>query len=559
MKYSSLMIIMMLIFSISAVKADKGAEADLVLKNAKVLTMDDKSGLAGAVAVKENRIVAVGSNEDIKKYIGDKTQVLDLGGRLLMPSFVESHAHFYSLGRSLHQLDLVGTESAEEIAAMVKKAAGEIPDGQWIMGRGWDQNDWEVQDFPDHKMLDEAAPNNPVMLNRICGHAMWVNGEALKLAKITKSTKDPGGGEILRDKNGNPTGVLIDNAMGLVSRLVEEPSPEEMKRYLVSAEEHCFKYGVTTLHDMGSSTEMLDFLKNLYKNNDLKIRLYEMISVDDEDWKEEAAKGPQVGLFGNRLTIRGVKAFVDGALGSRGALLFESYSDRPEIKGLQLTSDKKLLNIAKTAKKYNLQLSIHAIGDKGNQKILDLYEKVIGADKDHKYRWRIEHAQVVAPNDFKRFAELGVVPSMQPTHCTSDMPWADERLGEERVKGAYAWKSMLDAGVEFIPGGSDAPVEYVNPLYGIYAAVTRKDRTGHPENGWAPDQCLSRMVAIKLFTSWGAWAGFEEDIKGKIKPNYLADLIVLDRDITEIPAKEILETKVLRTFVGGEEVYTASE
>jgi predicted amidohydrolase YtcJ len=559
MKYSSLLLTMIFIFCILAVKADKEIKADLVFKNGKVLKLDDKMGIAEAVAVKGGKVIGVGSSIDINKYIGEETKVFNLEGRLLMPAFVESHAHFYSLGKSLFQLNLVGTESAEEIAMMVKKAADEVPAGQWVLGRGWDQNDWKVKKFPDHVILDKASPENPVILRRIDGHAAWVNGAALQIAEITKDTKDPEGGEILRDAGGNPTGVLIDNAINLVSKLVEKPSPEEKKRYLLSAQVHCFKYGITTFHDMGISTEMLQFLKGLYKEGELKIRLYEMISVENADWKKEAEKGPQIGLFDNRLTVRGVKAFVDGALGSRGALLFEPYSDRPGATGLQVISDEKLVEIAKACKKHNMQLSIHAIGDKGNHKVLDIYEKTIGQDREGKYRWRIEHAQILDPKDIKRFGELGVVPSMQPTHCTSDMPWAGDRLGSERLNGAYAWKSLLDAGVEYIPGGSDAPVESVNPLYGIYAAVTRKDQKGHPGNGWFPGQCLKRKQAIKMFTSWGAWVGFEEDIKGKIEQGYLADFIILDRDITEIPEEKILETKVLKTFLGGEEVYSATK
>lgn len=555
MKYLFMLLIMLsLAVTLLSEVVPESKDADLVLINCNVMTMDDDSPSATAIAVKDGIIIAAGSNESVKRYTGSGTRTIDLKGKFVMPGLIESHAHFYGLGRSLMQLDLVGTKSLAEIAAKVKSEVDNTPAGEWIIGRGWDQNDWNVSVFPGHSILDKAAPDNPVYLRRIDGHALWVNSLAMKMAKIDKVTPDPKGGEIIRDKNGNPTGVLIDNAINLVSALISSPSEEEIKRAFKKAEEHCFSLGVTTFHDMSISSGYLRILENMYRAGDLKVRLYEMISVEHKLWKDEVAKGIRIGLYNGRLTIRGVKAFVDGALGSRGALLFDSYSDRPVTSGLLVTSEEELADIARISKRNGFQLSVHAIGDRGNHIVLNTYEKVIGADLDGKHRWRIEHAQILHPDDIPRFAKLGVIPSMQPTHCTSDMPWAVARLGSERIKGAYVWRSLIDSSV-IIPGGSDAPVEYLNPLYGIYAAITRQDREGNPRKGWNPNERVTREEAFKMFTIWGAWVGFEENIKGKIKPGFMADIIVLDTNLKTSQPKEILSAKILMTFMGGEQVY----
>jgi predicted amidohydrolase YtcJ len=537
--------------------AAEGA-ADNVFLNGKVLTMDESGSISESVAVKDGVIIFVGKNCDAEKFIGSGTKVIDLKGRLLMPGFIESHGHFYSTGQSLNILDLVGTASAEEIAGLVRDRAGSLPEGQWIIGRGWDQNDWAITEFPDHSILDIAAPKNPVLLRRVDGHAVWVNGLVLMMAGITEKTKNPDGGEILHDNSGRPTGILIDNAINLINGIVTTPNTEEIINDLVTAEKHCLSLGITSFHDMGISPGKIGILKKLYSERILRIRLYEYIGSDESGWKSESAKGPQIDLFNKRLTIRGVKAFIDGALGSRGALLSAPYSDRPDTRGLQVISDEELTKVAEYCKEQDLQLAVHAIGDLGNHKVLDVYEKVIGKDSTGKRRWRIEHAQILAKDDIPRFKKYGVVPSMQPVHCTSDMPWATDRIGEQRIAGAYAWRSLLDTGA-IIPGGSDTPVEDANPILGIYAAVTRQDIKGNPPGGWHPEQRVSRDEAIKMFTSWGAWAAFEENYKGSIKPGYIADLIVLDRDISNCAPEDIPVAKVVMTFLNGELVYSIQE
>lgn len=532
--------------------------ADTVFINGKVVTMDEKGSICEAVAVKDGRIIYAGGNGGAEKLISKKTKIYDLEGSLLLPGFIESHGHFYGTGQSLNILDLVGTSSADEIASLVAKKTAAMPEGRWLTGRGWDQNDWKNKDFPNRSILDSAAPKNPVLLRRIDGHAVWVNSAALKLAGITRDTKNPAGGEIIKDTNGNPTGILVDNAINLISNILPPSSEDEIINDLLTAERHCFKLGITTFHDMGISSGILGITKKLYAEGKLKIRLYEMIEADLPGWEMEAAHGPQVNLYDGHLTIRGIKTFADGALGSRGALLLEPYADRGDTRGLQVTSDADLARIAEFCKKHNLQLSVHAIGDSANRKVLDVYEKVIGADKNGSLRWRIEHAQILDSADIPRFAKLGVIPSMQPIHCTSDMPWAPLRLGGKRLAGAYAWRSLLDTGA-VIPGGSDTPVENANPILGIYAAITRRDNAGNPREGWQPEQRLSVIEALKMFTSWGAWAAFEEDWKGAIKPGYIADLIVIDKDILKSEPSQIQYAEVIMTFLSGELVYKISD
>ncbi|MBN2135033.1 MAG: amidohydrolase [Acidobacteria bacterium] len=551
----SLILIFIALFASINLSAD--GKADYAFLNGKILTMDEPL-YAQAVAIQGSKILAVGTNEQILDFISDSTKVIDLKGALLMPGFIESHAHFLSLGKSLCQVDLVGTESPDEILVKIKAAADQSQKGQWILGRGWDQNDWEKKEFPTASMLDKAAPDNPVYLSRVCGHAVWVNSAAMKLASIDKNTPNVKGGEIIKDDSGEPIGIFLDNAIGLFAKVMENPRENEVKEYFQKADKHCLKYGITTFHDMMISIPELNVLEKLYKAELLNIRIYEYLSTESGDISNALKQGPRIGLYNDHLTVRGVKAFIDGALGSRGALLFEPYSDKPSTSGLQVTPDNLFKKIADNCKKYGFQLVTHAIGDKGNHIVLNHYENTIGADKEGKYRWRIEHAQILAPEDIPRFIQLGIIPSMQPTHCTSDMPWAPERLGAERIKGAYVWKTLINLGA-VIPGGSDAPVEDVNPIEGIYAAVTRQDKKGNPAEGWNPKERVTRMEALKMFTVWGAYGAFEEDRKGKIKPGFLADVIVLDKDITEIQAPDILKTKVMMTMVGGKIVYQADK
>ncbi len=542
-------------FLLSLVNCTK-KQADMVLLNGNVITMNPKEPSVEAIAITGDKIVKVGSNKDVKKLIGPQTKVIDLKGKTVTPGFIDAHLHFISLGNTKKILNLVGTTSKEEIIQIIANKISKEGEGKWIFGRGWDQNDWPIKEFPTRWDLDPISPKNPVILRRIDGHALWVNSLVLEKAGITKETLEPEGGKIIRDsKTGEPTGILIDEAMSLVEKIVPSSTYEERKEMAILASEECSSLGLTTVHDAGVDLETIKIYKELINENKLTVRLYVMLGWPGNAINEYFKKGPEIGYGNNFLTIRSIKMFADGALGSRGAALFEPYSDDPTNTGLITFDPDKAFEIMKKALEKGFQVCVHAIGDRANRLVLDLFEKAfksVPQVKDH--RFRIEHAQVLTKEDIPRFAELKVIPSMQPTHATSDMYWAEDRLGPERVKWAYAWKSLLNTGIR-IAGGSDAPVESANPLWGIYAACTRQDHKGWPEGGWHPEQKVSRYEALKMFTIDAAYAGFEEKIKGSIEEGKLADIIVLSRDILNIPAKEILDTQVEMTIVGGKIVY----
>ena len=542
-------------FLLSLVNCTK-KQADMVLLNGNVITMNPKEPSVEAIAITGDKIVKVGSNKDVKKLIGPQTKVIDLKGKTVTPGFIDAHLHFISLGNTKKILNLVGTTSKEEIIQIIANKISKEGEGKWIFGRGWDQNDWPIKEFPTRWDLDPISPKNPVILRRIDGHALWVNSLVLEKAGITKETLEPEGGKIIRDsKTGEPTGILIDEAMSLVEKIVPSSTYEERKEMAILASEECSSLGLTTVHDAGVDLETIKIYKELINENKLTVRLYVMLGWPGNAINEYFKKGPEIGYGNNFLTIRSIKMFADGALGSRGAALFEPYSDDPTNTGLITFDPDKAFEIMKKALEKGFQVCVHAIGDRANRLVLDLFEKAfksVPQVKDH--RFRIEHAQVLTKEDIPKFAELKVIPSMQPTHATSDMYWAEDRLGPERVKWAYAWKSLLNTGIR-IAGGSDAPVESANPLWGIYAACTRQDHKGWPEGGWHPEQKVSRYEALKMFTIDAAYAGFEEKIKGSIEEGKLADIIVLSRDILNIPAKEILDTQVEMTIVGGKIVY----
>jgi len=542
-------------FLLSLVNCTK-KQADMVLLNGNVITMNPKKPSVEAIAIIGDKIIKVGSNKDVKKLIGPQTKVINLKGKTVAPGFIDAHLHFISLGNTKKVLNLVGTTSKEEIVQIVANKISEEGEGKWIFGRGWDQNDWPIKEFPTRWDLDPVSPKNPVILTRIDGHALWVNSLALEKAGVTKETPDPEGGKIIRDpETGEPTGILIDEAMSLVEKIVPSSTYEERKEMAILASEECSSLGLTTVHDAGVDLETIKIYKELINENKLTVRLYVMLRWPGNAVNTYLEKGPEIGYGNNYLTIRSIKMFADGALGSRGAALFEPYSDDPTNTGLITFDPDKAFEIMKKALEKGFQVCVHAIGDRANRLVLDLFEKAfksVPQVKDH--RFRIEHAQVLTEEDILRFAKLKVIPSMQPTHATSDMYWAEDRLGPERVKWAYAWKSLLNTGVR-IAGGSDAPVESANPLWGIYAACTRQDHKGWPEGGWHPDQKVSRYEALKMFTIDAAYAGFEEKIKGSIEEGKLADIVVLSKDILNIPAKEILDTRVEMTIVGGKIVY----
>ncbi|MCP2597893.1 amidohydrolase, partial [Candidatus Aminicenantes bacterium AC-335-L06] len=494
--------------------------------------------------------------KEVEKLIGVQTKVIDLTGKTVVPGFIDAHIHFLGLGNTKRILNLVGTTSKEEIVKLVKNRILKEGEGKWILGRGWDQNDWPIKEFPTRWDLDSVSPKNPVVLRRIDGHALWVNSLVLKKAGITKQTPDPKGGKILRDpETGKPTGVLIDEAMSLVKKIMPSPTYEEKKEMAILASKECSSLGLTTVHDAGVDLETIKIYKELINENKLTVRLYVMLGWPGDAIDEYFKKGPEIGYGNNFLTVRSIKMFSDGALGSRGAALFEPYNDDPTNTGLITFDPDEALEVMKKALKKGFQVCVHAIGDRANRLTLDLFEKAfktVSQTKNH--RFRIEHAQVLTEEDIPRFAKLNVIPSMQPTHATSDMYWAVDRLGSERAKYAYAWKSLINTGVR-IAGGSDAPVENANPLWGIYAACTRQDHKGWPKGGWYPEQRVTRYEALKMFTIDAAYAGFEEKIKGSIEEGKLADIVILSKNLLSIPAKEILNTHVEMTIVGGKIVY----
>lgn len=560
--------------------------ADILFTNGKIYTMDSDLSVADALAIRGGRVVAVGSQDDVRRRVRAK-ETVDLGGKTVFPGFIDAHAHLMSLGVSKLTIDLVGVTSESGIATLVEQRVKKSAPGQWVRGRGWDQNLWPSKRFPTHDILDRVSPNNPVYLARIDGHASFVNKKVLEIAGITKLTSDPPGGKVIRDSYGNPTGVFVDNAMELVSHFLPPPTDKESEEAIGLAVKECLKFGIVCMHDMGVDSTDIELYKRLIDRKEFPFRVYAAIGGAGATWDSyvgastpRLAKGPLIGYGENRLWVRMLKLYVDGALGSRGAALLEPYSDDPGNRGLTVTDEKSLRQLVDQALEKGFQVCTHAIGDRGNNIILNVYEAALKAHPGTDQRLRVEHAQVLSLNDIPRFKQLGVIPSMQPTHCTSDMYWAEARLGPARVLGAYAWRSLLNTGV-IIPGGSDAPVENPNPLHGIYAAVTRQDHLGHPrnarevkayfqlssegirdtaafENGWYASQKMTRIEAVKAYTNWAAFAGFQERLLGSLEKGKLADFVILSKDIMKIAPEEILTTVVEKTIVGGTEVYARS-
>lgn len=533
--------------------------ADLIISGGRIYTMNPAETQVEAVAVRGDRIVYAGTAEGANKFRGDETTLLDLKGKTVLPGLIDAHAHLLSLGRSLVELDLVGTTSPQQIRDMVLKKAAETPQGGWISGRGWDQNDWEIKKFPTWRDLD-GTESHPVYLRRIDGHAAWVNQAALKLCGIDRNTPDPKGGKIIRDQDGEPTGVFIDDAADLIALKMPLPPRDEQIRRLKSAIQKCHSVGLVGVHDAAIDSTKLDVFEELHRRGELTLRVNAMLydSSAARSWLKSWFERGHLETDDHYFKIRSVKLFADGALGSRGAALLEPYSDDPSNRGLLLKSTDELYQVTKPALEAGFQVCTHALGDLGVRTVLDAYERALKGASPGDYRLRIEHCEVISPADQPRFAALGVIPSMQPTHATSDMPWIEDRLGPERVKGVCVWRELLDSGCR-IPCGSDFPVESPDPLWGIYAAVTRQDHEGRPEGGWYPRQKMTVEEAVRGFTIDAAYAEFAEDLKGSIEVGKLADFTILDRDIFEIPAREILDTQVRYTIVGGNIVYQSPD
>jgi len=506
------------------------------------------------MAVRGGKVQFVGSTRAAMALRGASTRVIDLNGRTVIPGMVDAHGHVDNLGLALRTVDLTGTSSYDEVIARVAARAKTMQPGQWIIGRGWDQNDWGDTRFPTHEKLTAAVPNNPVYLTRVDGHAGLANASALKAANITAQTRDPDGGHIERTANGSPAGVFIDNAQGLLRRVVPQPTRDEVKSEVQAAIAEAQKWGLTGVHDAGASSQVLDIYEELGKAGQLNFRMYAMISDDSTTLAKWFARGPLVGGYDNTLWIRSIKLYIDGALGSRGAALLDPYADMANTNGLLVSKPEHIGEVAARALKTGFQVNTHAIGDRGNRIVLDEYEKALKTTPVADHRFRVEHAQIISPDDIPRFAELGVIPSMQASHQTSDMYWAGTRLGSTRLLGAYAWRSLLNNG-SIIPNGSDFPVEQVNPLISFHAAFSRQDARDWPPNGWYPEQKMTRDEALRSITLWPAYAAFQESVMGSLSPGKLADFVVLDQDIMRVAPEQVLRTQVLATYVGGKAVY----
>ncbi len=533
------------------------AQADLVLHDARIYTMNPDQPEAEALAVRAGRLLMVGSNEEVLEAY-PKAERVDAEGRAVVPGLIDAHVHLMGLGESMLQADLVGTASKEEVVERLEAFAEEsgLPEGAWLTGRGWDQNDWPERQFPTRADLDAAFPDRPVWLTRIDGHAGWANTAAIEAAgglDTLSAMTDPEGGKILRDEEGTPTGVFVDAAMGFVGENRPAPSAEERQEALRRALEETRRYGLTGAHEAGLDLQTARLYQEAIDAGDFPIRLYGMIGGRGETFDHFCQEGPIL-EYGERLTVRSVKFYMDGALGSRGAALLADYSDDAGNRGLLFREPDVFTEDVQAALRCGFQVNTHAIGDRANRVVLDAYEAAIAATGNTTGRHRIEHAQIVAPEDMERFAELNVIASMQPTHATSDMPWAEERVGAERIGGAYAWQTLLESGAR-LALGSDFPVEEVNPLLGFYAAVTRQDAEGHPEGGWHPEERLTREEALRGFTLGAAYAAFQEDDLGSIAPGKRADFVIFSEDIMQVPEEEILSAEVVATYLGGEAVY----
>jgi len=524
-----------------------GPAADMVITGARIYTLDERRPIASALAVKDGRIVYVGDDAGVITAIS--THHIHAHGATIVPGLIDAHGHMQALGTALETFDLRDVKSVAEVAAIVKEEAARRRPGEWIRGRGWDQTNWGAR-FPSAADLDAAAPANPVCLGRVDGHAIWVNRQALALAGITAQTPDPAGGRILRAATGEPSGVLIDKAMALVERSIPAPSAAEIRRRIARAARECARFGLTSVHDAGVTAGDLDAYRDLIAHGELPVRVYAMIGGAGDLWQRVLERGPEIG---DRLTVRAIKLIADGALGSRGAALLEPYSDDAGNTGLLMLTRDQIAQVAKEAKAHGFQVATHAIGDRANRTVLGAYGTALGGAND--LRFRIEHAQVVAPADFDLFRKFSIIASVQATHATSDMRWAEARLGPERVKGAYAWRRFLGLGVA-VANGSDFPVESPNPLAGFYAAITRQNRNGEPVAGWFPEQRMTREEALRSWTQGGAFAAFEEGSKGSLAVGKLADFVVLSADIMRVPPREILNARVTMTVVGGEVVYS---
>jgi hypothetical protein len=539
--------------------------ADLVLTNGRVVTVDEATPEAQAIAVTGDRITALGSSADIKRYVGPGTKVIDVKGQFVMPGFTEGHGHFTGVGESQLQLNLMKVQTWDEIVAMVEQAAKTAKPGQWIRGRGWHQEKWtkkpdpNVEGFPTHASLDRVSPNNPVVLTHASGHASFANAKAMEISGVTRSSPNPDGGEILKDASGDPVGLFRETAQRLIRAGTGEPRPtaEEAaaraRKVLELADKEVLSKGITSFQDAGSSFATIDLMKTMIDENKLGVRMWVMVREGNAAEAPRLAKYRMIDYAKGHLTVRAIKRAIDGALGPRGAWLLEPYSDKPDSTGLNTTPVAEIQETAKLAMQNGYQLCVHAIGDRANRETLNIFEEAFKANPDKKdLRWRVEHAQHLSAADIPRFGKLSVIASMQGVHCTSDAPYVLARLGAKRAEeGAYVWQKLMKTGA-VVSNGTDAPVEDVDPIAGYYSTVSRKLKDG---SVFYPDQRMSRMEALKSYTLNGAYAGFQEGSQGSLKVGKYADIVVLSKDITKVPEDQIPTASVVYTIVGGKVLY----
>ncbi|MEP1033111.1 amidohydrolase [Ekhidna sp.] len=564
MRYTTVYIILLSLLAGCTQKTEPEIVADSIFFNGPIYTMDASNSKAEAIAIRADTFLYVGSKAEAEAFKGTSTKMVDLNGKTMIPGLTEGHAHIMGVGYNLLNVDLREAKSYQEMVEMVAERAANTPNGTWILGRGWHQDKWTekpemTKGFPTHDLLSEAIPNHPVWLKHASGHAALGNAMAMEVAGIDGGSVQPDGGEIFMGLSGQPTGIFNETAQGLITQVIPSQTKESDEQALKLALQQCFKYGITGFHQAGSGMKDINLFKEFAERGDLKLRLFVMLNGRDEDLLDTYFKnGIEEDLFNNQLTVRSVKLYADGALGSRGAWLLEEYADAPGVHGHNVMPMKEIESITADAYKAGFQVCVHAIGDRANREVLDIYERTFNlypesAPKEP--RFRIEHAQHFHPDDIPRFAEMGVIPAMQAIHMSSDRPWAIDRLGQQRIEwGAYMWQTLLQSGAHIV-NGTDAPVEPITPLASFYASVSRRTLSGNPEGGYEPGEKMTREQALRSYTLDAAYAAFREDRKGSIEVGKWADLTILDKDIMTIPEEEILQTEVDMTVIGGEIVY----